>query len=308
MKIGLGQRLRLLIIAALLCVILMSGAWFIMSDAARPRGHLLIVGGGDMPSAILDRFVELAGGPVQARIAIFPMASRSREGYHEAAEIMASLAMRGVAAELIVLDRDQAADAEIAGRLATFSGFWFGGGDQSRLTATLLGTLALERISQRYHGGAVIGGTSAGAAAMSHNMLTGNRLSRDEEAALRDGVPLPAIARGAFEIAPGFGFLPDTIVDQHFLQRSRHNRLLSAVLEYPHLLGVGIDEGTAVLVRPDSRWEVLGDSYVKVFDARKARFMAGDGPVVGTSNITLHLLPSRSVFNPRNGRTTLPEV
>lgn len=307
MKLGLGQ--RLLIVAALLCAILVAGAWFITREAERPRGHLLIVGGGDMPPAILDRFVELAGGSAEARIAIFPMASRSREGYREAAEIMACLAARGVAAELIDLDRDQATDDEIAARLATFSGFWFGGGDQSRLTATLLGTPALERIAQRYRHGAVIGGTSAGAAAMSHNMLTGNRLSRDEEGGTpRQDVSLPAIARGTFEIAPGFGLLPDTIVDQHFLQRSRHNRLLSAVLEYPHLLGVGIDEGTAVLVRPDRRWEVLGDSYVKVFDARKARFMAGDGPVVGSSNITLHLLPSRSVFNPRNGRTTLPKV
>jgi len=78
------------------------------------------------------------------------------------------------------------------------------------------------------------------------------------------------------------------------------------VLERPGLLGVGIDEGAAILVRPDRRWEVLGDSYVKVFDARRAQITSSDEPFLGSSDITLHLLPSRSIYDPSSGRTMLP--
>lgn len=270
-------------------------------EAGTPHGHLLIVGGGDTPDAVLQRFVDLAGG-AQARIAIFPMASAnfaSTAPDTEAAEVAADLRAMGVEAHVIHLDREQFEMIEIGELLRTYSGYWFSGGDQNRLATALLSTAALSVIQQRYYEGAVVAGTSAGAAVMSNTMLTGNR--HDDPSSKR-----PAIARGSFEIAPGFGFLPGTIVDQHFLERSRQNRLLSAVLERPDLLGVGIDEGTALLVRPDRHWEVLGESYVKVFDARRAHVMAPTGPIVGSSNITMHLLPSRSVYNPQNGRTLLP--
>lgn len=288
-----------LAVAAGLCLLPAHVAW--SPEAAPPNGYLLIVGGGDTPPEAQVRFVELAGGPGRARIAVFPMASTSGDE-EEADEVVAELRALGADAQIINLSREEADDEAAAARFAEFTGFWFCGGEQARLAALMRGTPALAMIQQRYHAGAVVGGTSAGAAVMSNTMLTGNRRSDDAE----DG--LPAIARGLFELDEGFGFLPGVIVDQHFLSRSRHNRLLSAVLERPDLLGVGIDEGAAILVRPDRQWEVLGSSYVKVFDARRAQIAPVDGMLLGSSDITLHLLPSRSVYDPSNGRTQLPAI
>lgn len=291
--------LAVLLCAAGLFLLGIPAAW--SPEAAPPRGHLLIVGGGDTPPDVQARFVALAGGAGRARIAVFPMASTS--GDEEAEEVVAELRALGADAHIVNVGQEDAADEVFAETLAGLTGFWFCGGDQARLAALMRGTPALTAIQKRYYAGAVVGGTSAGAAVMSTTMLTGNRYRADEA---DDDDGLPAIARGLFEIDEGFGFLPGVIVDQHFLRRSRHNRLLSAVLERPGLLGVGIDEGTAILVRPDRQWEVLGSSYVKVFDARRAQITAAEGPWLGSSDITLHLLPSRSVYDPASGRTQLP--
>lgn len=295
------SRFRQRLLAALLVLALgllpPATAWSPVGEP--PSGHLLIVGGGDTPAEVLARFVELAGGAEQARIAVLPMASI--DGDEEVAEIVADLRALGAAAWRLDLSREEAEDEEAADRFEGITGFWFCGGDQARLAAILRGTPALAAIQKRYFAGAVVGGTSAGAAVMTTAMLTGNRQQGSE------GTAMPAIARGLFEIDEGFGFLPGAIVDQHFLQRSRHNRLLSAVLERPGLLGVGIDEQTAILVRPDGRWEILGDSYVKVFDARRARIAPDGGPLTGSSDITLHLLPSRSIYDPANGTSRLPD-
>lgn len=276
-------------------------------EAAAPHGYLLIVGGGDTPPDAQRRFVALAGGAGRARIAVFPMASTS--GDEEAAEIASELQAMGATATIFNLNREDAESEAFAERLADFDGFWFCGGDQVRLAEILRATPVLASIQRRYFAGGVVGGTSAGAAVMSTAMLTGNRYrdpDESESGAAADEDALPRIARGVFEVAEGFGFLPGAIVDQHFLRRARHNRLLSAVLERPALLGVGIDEGAAILVHPDRRWEVLGDSYVKVFDARRAQITASEEPILGSSGITLHLLPSRSIYDPSNGRTSLP--
>jgi cyanophycinase len=183
--------------------------------------------------------------------------------------------------------------------LEAFSGYWFLGGDQNRLAATLLGTRALDVIERRYQEGAVVGGTSAGAAVMTSEMLTGRQSGERGDS--------PPIARGAIDLGKGFGFLPDAIVDQHFLKRARYNRLLSAVLDRPQLIGVGIDEETALQVRSDGRWEVLGKSYVKVIDARGARMTHDRKHLTGASNIRLHLLPRGAVFDPKRARITLPD-
>ncbi len=276
-----------------------SPAW--SPETEGPRGHLIIVGGGDTPPEAQQRFVELAGGPGRARIALFPMASVS--GNEEAAEAAEELARLGAEVHIVDLDRDSAQAEHNAMKLSGMSGFWFCGGDQTRLATILRDTPALNSVQRRYYEGAVVGGTSAGAAVMSRRMLTGKHQSETGDASR-----LPPIARNLIETDDGFGFLPGAIVDQHFLQRSRHNRLLSAVLERPGSLGIGIDEGTALLVRPDRRWEVIGDSYVKIFDARRARIAPSETQVIGSSDITMHLLPGGSLYDPISGQTVLPAL
>ena len=265
-----------------------------------PLGSLIIVGGGDTPLAVQSRFVALAGGSGKAKIAIFPMASTEFD--EEAKEVQADFKSLNADAELINIERDEAQTESTSQFLEGYSGYWFLGGDQTRLAESLVGARVLEALGRRYMEGAVIGGTSAGASVMAQHMLTGKRKLTSQFAEADWGV----IARGTYEVAYGFGFLQSAIVDQHFLKRARYNRLLSAVLEQPRLIGVGIDEDTAVLVRPDGRWEVLGDSYVKIFDARRAHLTQDDDAPIGASGVTMHLLPAGAVFDPTTGQVTLP--
>ena len=284
------------------------GFWLICSCTVQaaeegnfePRGSLIIVGGGDTPLLVQERLVDLAGGPGQARIAVLPMASTKFD--EEAREVIDDLKQLKVEAVLVNISREEAKKESTAKRLEEFTGYWFLGGDQLRLAAMLLGTRALETIERRFHEGAVVGGTSAGAAVMSNAMLTGRgrRLKGPEAAELRK------IARGMADVSLGFGFFPGAIVDQHFMQRARYNRLLSAVLDHPQLLGVGIDEETALLVRPDGIWEVLGSHYVKIFDARRARILEDDDALAGATDIRMHILPAGSLYNPKRRHALLP--
>ncbi len=133
---------------------------------------------------------------------------------------------------------------------------------------------------------------------MSSVMLTGKRRtprSPEEE-------ELQNIARGMHDVSEGFGFFKGAIVDQHFMRRARYNRLISAILDHPQLIGVGIDEETALLVRPDGMWEVIGSHYVKIFDARRSRIIDDDGPMAKASDIRMHILPTGSMFDPLKRR------
>ena len=110
------------------------------------------------------------------------------------------------------------------------------------------------------------------------------------------------IAKRMLELSSGFGFFNGAIVDQHFMKRARYNRLLSAVLDHPQLLGVGIDEETALLVMPNGTWEVLGNHYVKVIDARSARVIDDADVLAKASDVRLHILPTGSRFDPQRRR------
>ncbi len=260
------------------------------------RGSLIIVGGGDTPYTIQKRFVELAGGAGRARIAIFPMAATEYD--EEVEEVLAELTWLGAETVVLNMDREQAQSRSMDAILTGFTGYWFLGGDQNVLAASLLGTRALRTIEFQYEKGAVVGGTSAGAAVMTATMLTGERRT----ASGRINEDPNAVALRSTEVMPGFGLLPGAIIDQHFSRRSRDNRLVSAVLDSPQLLGVGIDEETALIVRPDGRWEVLGNGHVKIYDARRAFIVNEDNDTVSASGIRMHVLPRGSRFDPKLGQ------
>jgi cyanophycinase len=269
----------------------------------RPRGSLIIVGGGSRSEQMMRRFVELAGGAGRARIAVVPMASSEPEATGR--EVALELDSLGSRSFVFLVERTQADSGTVAARLDSATGIWFTGGDQARLTAALGGTAALRTMHRRYRDGAVVGGTSAGAAIMSDSMITGNQTPPGDTTGYY-GDEYPAIARRRVEVATGLGFLPGVIVDQHFIRRERHNRLLSAVLERPTLLGVGIDESTALEVAPDGRWLVLGESEVVVYDARRARIALLGGVRLGATDLRVHLLPPGSTYEPASGRGSMP--
>jgi len=270
-----------------------------------PKGTLLIVGGGPIPDAIIERFVALAGGSGKARIVIFPMASESADAGLEMAEHCRKL---GASAERVVMTHAEADSEGAARRLDGVTGVWFGGGDQSRLTAALRHTPVEKAIAQRYREGAVVGGTSAGAAVMTTPMITGDERhpggSRPPEKDSSDA--FMTVARENVVTAEGFGLLPGVVIDQHHVRRRRNNRLLSVVLENPALVGIGIDESTALEVGPAGVWKVLGESVAVVYDARGAAITAKGAPALGATGVRLAVLPAGSTFQLQTGLSTLP--
>jgi cyanophycinase len=274
------------------------------TPVADARGTLLIVGGGPIPDALLERFVTLAGGPGRARIVIYPMSSE----YPDAGlELAGDFRKLGAEAERIVLSRAEADTEGAAKRLDGVTGIWFGGGDQSRLTAALGGTRVEAAIRRRYLEGAVVGGTSAGAAVMSTPMITGDerKPGGDRPPAKDSSDAFMTIAREDVVTTEGFGLIRGAIVDQHFVRRRRSNRLLSVVLEHPELVGIGIDESTALEVGPAGPWRILGASVAVVYDARQAK-ITPSGETLGATGLKLAVLPAGSTYDIGTGTANLP--
>jgi cyanophycinase len=274
-----------------------------LRPAVVPGGHLLIVGGGEQPPELVAHFVELAGGSGHATIAVVPMASSEpQETGKEKADELTGLGARVL---VLNLNREQAMTDSVVHLLDGVTGVWFTGGDQARVTPILRETPALRAMQAVRQRGGVIGGTSAGAAIMSDSMITGNQYRAGVDTVGYYDDEFPTIGRRAIEIVPGLGFLHGAIVDQHFIRRERHNRLLSVVLERPTLVGVGIDESTALEVEPDGRWEVRGAGSVMVYDARHATITPMGAPLLGASGIQVAVLPTGSRFDPISGTAVL---
>ncbi|MEV4706990.1 cyanophycinase [Actinoplanes sp. NPDC049316] len=248
--------------------------------------RLMIIGGAERHGAcgpeILRRFVELAGGPAADIIVIATASGEPAVLEAEYAGLFTRLGARQVHG-LRITTRAQANEPAVIQALATATGVFFTGGDQLRITTVLGGTLtdsALQTLVQA--GTIVLGGTSAGAAMMSGTMILGGAA--------------PGVTRASVRTGPGLEFLPGVVIDMHFAERGRLNRLLSAVAMYPHELGLGIDEDTAILAEGD-RFEVLGSGTVTVVDAGAATDIRvpADGPIA-LSGARLHVLPSGSRF------------
>jgi len=261
------------------------------------------VGGGTQPDELVRHFVDLAGGPGKARIAILPMATS--DAVATGAEKEVQLDSLGADSFVLNFPRQRADDDSLVRKLSTVTGVWFPGGDQSPLAAALRGSAALRAIQARYRAGAVIAGTSAGAAVMSDSMITGNQFWPGNPTPTDSG-NFSRIARNAIEIVPGLGFIHNAIIDQHFIRRQRENRLFSVVLERPTLLGVGIDEGTALQVTPDGKWMVLGRSAIMILDARGSKVTSSVQPILGAANVRISVLPAGSTYDPGSGEATLP--
>lgn len=249
------------------------------APGAEPKSHLVVVGGGGVPDVILQRAIALAGGPA-APIVVLPQASELAD----TGDVAVAMWTKAGATNVRWLGlKDLAADRQA---IDGASLIWFPGGDQNKLTRALEGTSLPEAIRARYAAGAVVGGTSAGAAVMSAVMLTGD-------------ADLQSITMGATKTAPGFALWPEAIVDQHFLKRQRHSRLISVIMDHPQLVGVAIDERTAAIVS-GSHVEVLGESSIVIVDARKATIEARQSGQLGAGrHITMHVLTNGMAFDMR---------
>ncbi|MBU0474750.1 MAG: cyanophycinase [Bacteroidetes bacterium] len=259
-----------------------------------PKGHLVIIGGGERPDYITNKMLELSGGS-NTKIVIIPMASSvPMESALEQKDDLNRLGYKNV--EIILCDNKGANSDSVLSKIKDANLVYFTGGDQVLLTKALLGTKLIEKIKDIYINGGVIGGTSAGAAVMSKIMITGDELLNSDSSRT-----FAEIRSGNIETVEGFGFVDLAIIDQHFILRKRHNRLLTVVLENPQLLGVGIDESTSIIVNPNDTFEVLGEREVIVYDASNSKDISIN-PIglVSASNMKMHILNSGKKFDLKN--------
>jgi len=234
------------------------------SPLALAKGKLLLIGGGSRPPVIIKEIMALSAG----NVLIVPLASEVPQDTADG--IKRQLEAAG-ATEATVFSCDHLKKdlPECLQEIQQAKLIFFTGGSQNRLMSGFAGTKSLELIRQRFEQGLHLSGTSAGTAIMSEVMITGD--------AMAPHTNFDGIKPNMVETKRGFGFLKSMIIDQHFLKRSRQNRLTSAVLDRPHLIGVGVDEGTAILVNEDESFKVIGESAVMVIDARKADISVRSG-------------------------------
>ena len=255
------------------CLVLAAALAAAQEDGEGPPvtpGPVVAVGGGGTTEAILARTLALAGGP-GATVVVLGQASRREDAGEGSAEMWREVG----AGEVTNLALDDPAAARAAIGRADL--IWMSGGAQDRLLAALQQAGVVEALRARHAAGAVVGGTSAGAAVLSELVITGE-------------ADLERVAFGTTELIPGLAVWPGTIVDQHALARQRLNRSISAVLDHPGLVGLAIDERTAA-IRVGERVEVVGDHNVVVIDARGASVpeARAGAPAAGTG-LHMHVL------------------
>jgi cyanophycinase len=253
------------------------------------RGWIIPIGGAENKENdrhILERFVRVSGGEA-ADIVVIPTASRVHETGARYQQVFSDIG----AARVTVMDFDTRRDCQERGRLKRLeaaSGIFFTGGNQLRLTTLLGGTPVARLIRQRNAQGVTVGGTSAGASILSEHMIA----SGDEGSAM---------IAGSVRLAPGLGLTNRFIIDQHFRQRDRFGRLLTALAYNPFAVGVGLDEDTAAFIGPDELLEVEGSGGVTVVDPSEVNFSSIDaveeGQPVCMLGLKVHVLVAGATFN-----------
>lgn len=256
----------------------------------KQSGSLLIIGGHEDKAGdclILRHFIDMAGGRDSRIVVIATATDQPRLVGNEYRDLFSSLGAAAVSI-LAINDRETANQREQADIIKQASGIFFTGGDQLRITSILGGSAIDGAIRNAFLQGAVIGGTSAGAAVMSETMIVaGNSNDTPKKSALI--------------MAQGMGFLAEGVVDQHFAQRGRINRLLEAVAQNPHVLGIGIDEDTAIVVGPDRICQVIGSQTVTIIDGKNIIYSniseSNRYQPLAISNVLLHILPAGFGFD-----------
>jgi cyanophycinase len=224
------------------------------TPGANQHGHVMAIGGAEDKfddKLILSTFVQLAGGR-DARLAIVPTASSIESAGERYKAIFLSMGVDQ--ADVLYIGSREDANSDVPTEvLQDATGIFLTGGNQMRLSVLMGGTQAAKLVRQRHEAGAIVAGTSAGASILSSHMVAFGASG---------GTPKQRMV----QMVAGFGLIPDLIIDQHFRQRDRIGRLLAMVAANPGLLGVGIDEDTAILTGQDQILEVVGRNSVTIVD------------------------------------------
>jgi cyanophycinase len=250
-------------------------------------GTLIVIGGHedkDGDKSILNAVVKALP---PGRLVVATIASHEPEGYFDAYQkAFGELGVTDLV-EVYIDQRHEAGDRE---KLAAFNGatgVFFSGGDQLRISSQMGDTPLEDRVRQIYAGGGVVAGTSAGASAMGETMLVRGASGESHRI-------------GDLHLAPGLGLIPDVIIDQHFAERGRIGRLLGAVALNPRILGIGIDEDTAIVVKGET-FDVIGAGGVYVLDAAGVSHSniaeAKPESALSIFDVRLHVLSAGDRFN-----------
>lgn len=253
------------------------------------RGYIIPIGGAEQKEQepeILQRFVSLCGGR-DANIVVIPTASKLADTGERYVRIFRELG----AAEASFIDFDTRRDCDEQGRLNRLdesTGIFLTGGNQLRLTTIIGGTPVAKKIRSRNAEGVHVAGTSAGAAFLSEHMI-----AFGEEGSVPHA--------GKVTLAPGLGLTNRFIIDQHFRQRDRLGRLLTALAYNPYAHGIGLDENTAAFIGPDNRLEVEGSGAITIVDAHGIEFssmeIADEGDPICLIGLTMHILVAGASYD-----------
>lgn len=254
-------------------------------------GHLLVIGGAEdkyNERRILRKFLELAGGS-DAEVLIIPVAS----DYPEFAADVYTQAFRnlGIANPRVLraTSRQDIVNADVERLVDGVSGIIMTGGDQMRLVSLLGGTKLAEALRRKVReSDVVMAGTSAGAAAMSTSMIV-------------RGEPSSHPHKNAVKLSPGLGFLKNIIIDQHFSERGRISRLITAVSYNPYNLGIGIDENTAIILDGKGKLEVYGQGTTTIVDGSQITFNeiaeVADNDAFSVCGVQFHVLRDGLIYD-----------
>lgn len=248
------------------------------------NGNLLIIGGAEDKwgqSKVLKHAIEMCGGPNSKIMVLTTATQKPQEVGEEYRKVFSRLGVQAI--DVLNVDtRSDANNESIAQKISGASGVFFTGGDQLRITSILGGTKTFMVLMDMYKKGIPIIGTSAGASVMSSVMII-------------DGNSNSAARKCTLGMSPGLGFIEQVIIDQHFEQRGRLGRLLVGVAQNPSVLGIGIDEDTAIKVHSNASFEVVGTNCVTVVDGNSISESnvseLKSEEIIALSNVTLHVLP-----------------
>lgn len=252
------------------------------------RGTIIAIGGREDKEGDKTILAEVARRIKGGKLVVTAIASEEPEGLlKDYRKIFESIGVKDVTL-LEVNDRSEAQDPKKFEFLDKAAGMFFTGGDQLRITSQIADTPIFERILDIYKRGGVIAGTSAGASVVCATMLTAGNGSRSPKA-------------GGVNMAPGLGLVENAVIDQHFAERGRMGRLLCAIAENPRMLGIGIDENTAVIFEGKTKFSVIGQGAVYVIDASTLNYtnIAEEQPneTLSLFNVTLHVLSAGDVYD-----------
>ncbi len=253
------------------------------------RGYVIPIGGAEEKlhnPEILDKFVDVCGGK-SSRISIIPTASELEDTGRNYEKLFRKLGVKH-ARVLPFETREDCQSSEHLEYIDKSDGVFMTGGNQLRLSTTIGGTEVATRIRRRNAAGMHVAGTSAGAAFMPEHMIAGGG---------EGSTPTPDMVT----MAPGLGLTNKFIIDQHFRQRDRLGRLLTALAYNPFAVGIGLDEDTAAFIRPDDDFEVVGSGGITVIDPTNLSYSSMDrarrGEPVSLIGVNLHILVSGGRFH-----------